>query len=706
MNCTNSKNIISCSMIVDNGNNNKDYNQLQNRPLLLWQEDTSVKKCSGCSSEFGYLTRRHHCRYCGYIYCNKCSSTYVMIPVFLKIPEPPRNYSENRNVPLRVCNYCDKKLSQLNILRRTIEVFNNIDISIKEIKVIAQVCNMWRQYANYYLSHFRTIQYELPQHVFTSIEKKILWMNREYFIGHNMWMTQLIKSIDYTKNNEKIHELLKLLDLHKNSNVSKRSCHNLMCTRKCNVGLNLETALMLCSCDILCSSIHEYALTYFDKLTVQELIQYIPYLIEQGLHSPFGKIHDWLINKAREDIEIANEIFWNIRTYSESNTISNKHNLLKQNWSEKVPIEYRTVIENGLKLVLVLEEYYNNKNDKTLDMIIKKLKRFSGYFVIPTNVKLTKLKLNYNNVIIKDSNTHPIILEFCDESTEKIYRILYKPEDIRKERTIMNVINTIDVLLKRDIGDLNIITYNIIPTSCQGGFIEIIENCETLYNITNSGQTILNHMIDKNPDTPPKIIRDKFLKSTAAYSAITYVLGVGDRHLDNIMITSDGKLFHIDYGFILGKDPKFMNNCNMRISEDTVDALGCQNSENFKNFKELCADKIYNSLRRHVNLIFCLLSVLATSNPKIYNGTKNIITFDEIYQEINKKLVPGESYHQAKIQFYDHIDNSTSHTFVYSVVDKIHSSSKNGILGHFNNLFGITGSYIKGFFNNVIIPDK
>ena len=48
---------------------------------------------------------------------------------------------------------------------------------------------------------------------------------------------------------------------------------------------------------------------------------------------------------------------------------------------------------------------------------------------------------------------------------------------------------------------------------------------------------------------------NNLVESCSGACLYSYVLALGDRHLDNLMMTDQGDIFHVDFGYIFGKDP-------------------------------------------------------------------------------------------------------------------------------------------------------
>ena len=109
--------------------------------------------------------------------------------------------------------------------------------------------------------------------------------------------------------------------------------------------------------------------------------------------------------------------------------------------------------------------------------------------------------------------------------------------------------------------DLCMSPYACVSTGDELGMLEIVTPSMTTADIHKkyagkySGalrdNTIKDFLEDNNRGSMLKAI-DKFVRSCAGYVVATYVMGIGDRHSDNIMIKTTGELFHIDFGHFLG----------------------------------------------------------------------------------------------------------------------------------------------------------
>ena len=114
----------------------------------------------------------------------------------------------------------------------------------------------------------------------------------------------------------------------------------------------------------------------------------------------------------------------------------------------------------------------------------------------------------------------------------------------------------------------------------------MVEQSSTLYEVKNNYEsTLQNYILDFNPHKTIKT-SEKYLLLHVSL-AVFFVLGVGDRHLENILINKEGELIHIDFTYILGEDPQH-SSAEMKITQDMLDMLGGKMSPNFVDFKNRC----------------------------------------------------------------------------------------------------------------------
>jgi hypothetical protein len=174
-----------------------------------------------------------------------------------------------------------------------------------------------------------------------------------------------------------------------------------------------------------------------------------------------------------------------------------------------------------------------------------------------------------------------------------------------------------------------------------------------------------------DPDGSYKIKReamDTYAKSCAGYSVCTFILGVGDRHLDNLLLHQSGHFFHCDYSFILGKDPK--KYLPMRITQDMINGMGGWRSDNFCQFLSLaCA--AFLTLRRPENVrhLLSLIRLLEGCGLPDLEKTQSIETS---IQGVRDRLKLDLSDEEA-IVFMEKLIQDSCSSKMWIAVDAIHS---------------------------------
>ncbi|KAM6519610.1 Phosphatidylinositol 4-kinase pik1alpha (PI4-kinase)(PtdIns-4-kinase) [Fusarium falciforme] len=178
----------------------------------------------------------------------------------------------------------------------------------------------------------------------------------------------------------------------------------------------------------------------------------------------------------------------------------------------------------------------------------------------------------------------------------------------------------IDVWVKR---------MRILVTGESSGLVETITSGVSLHSLKRSltlasieaGQnprhriaTLRDHFLKAfgKPDSKPfKAGVDAFKKSLAAYSIISYILQLKDRHNGNVLVDSEGHVVHIDFGFMLSNSPGSVGfeAAPFKLTHEYVDVLGGLGSPDYEDYKKLCK-QAFQALRRSADNIIDLVAMM------------------------------------------------------------------------------------------------
>jgi len=418
-----------------------------------------------------------------------------------------------------------------------------------------------------------------------------------------------------------------------------------------------------------------------------------------------------LIQFSVKNIRFAHKLYWHLKEFRsrKSEFISMRYELLYQGLTHLFSKALLNEINQEYLLVERLDEIGQlikrtkdtNDLNKGLEELLTQWPKH-GSCRLPYDISFCTNGIDIKNCAYINSFTVPLKLCFknLDPSASSFFTIYKIGDDLRQDQFVIQLINVMNQLWILNDLDLSVMTFICLQTGDKRGFIEMITNAETLKEIQNG--SVLN-VFDKsciyewlrfhNPiqSNFNKAVNN-FTRSCAAYSVATYVLGICDRHNDNVMVKYSGHMFHIDFGKYLGDAQTFVgfkrDRTPMLFTQDMCYVInrGKELNECFQEFVVMCCQAL-QILRENCALLLTLIGLMIDSG--IPGLDRSAISF------VNNKLMMNLNDDQASEALTKIIKESLTKIFP-TLNYAIHSLAQSKANSNQNHLFPfVTQTYSK-----------
>mmetsp|Transcript_419 Transcript_419/g.1446 ORF Transcript_419/g.1446 Transcript_419/m.1446 type:complete len:1166 (-) Transcript_419:175-3672(-) len=434
-------------------------------------------------------------------------------------------------------------------------------------------------------------------------------------------------------------------------------------------------------------TVRSYGITCLEYMPDGECYDFMLQLTQVLKHEPYhnSALAMFLLERAWNNPKIGHSLVWFLKAEMHLEDVAERYTLLLESYLRGAGT-HRTQLfkqheatQSLVGVAMKVKQAANStERKKVLMESLSKLK-FDSEFELPLDQRMVVKELMVEKCKYMDSKKLPLWLVWKNaESIGKPILVIFKVgDDLRQDVLTLQVIRIFDKLWKNEGLDLLLQPYGCIATGDEIGMIEVVKNADTTANINKAAggtkavlrQDTLTKWLKKHNPTPEQWekAQETFLLSCAGYCVATFVLGIGDRHNDNIMVTRDGHLFHIDFGHFLGNYKKKYGIKRERapfvFTPQYAHVLGGKNSDVFNKFVETCC-VAFNILRRNSDMFITLFQMmLCTGIPEL--GSEQDIEY------LRYAFAVGTTEEEAE-QYYKKLIYSSLNTKTTIINDVLH----------------------------------
>ncbi|XP_068676768.1 phosphatidylinositol 4-kinase alpha-like isoform X2 [Montipora foliosa] len=436
----------------------------------------------------------------------------------------------------------------------------------------------------------------------------------------------------------------------------------------------------------------QYAIRVLQSFPPDTILLYIPQLVQATRYDALGFVSEYILWAARHSQLLAHQLIWNMKT----NVFTDEE---AQHKDPEIGAHLEKLIDricnslSGTALDFYKREFDffdevtaisgtirpypkgTERKQACLDAL-SKIQAQEGVY-LPSNPEALVLGIDYNSgTPMQSAAKAPFLARFrvkhcgiqelenintskdfsssdSDEEgrkdkSPKIYwqaAIFKVGDDVRQDMLALQVISLFKNIFEQVGLDVYLKPYRVVATAPGNGVIECVPDSKSRDQLGRQTEVDLYEYYQKTYGDESSAAfqqaRANFIKSMAAYSIVSFLLQIKDRHNGNLMLNRAGHIIHIDFGFMFESSPggNLGFEPDMKLSHEMVMIMGgTMESPSFRWFMDLCV-KSYLTVRPYQEAIVSLVALMLDTGLPCFRG--------ETLKRLRARFSPAQSEREA-----------------------------------------------------------